>query len=64
MGCFLDSGTTATTRALFGLNVATNNLTSNSQENCNKFCKLKNFLFSGTENGSDFVLVFLLIVNT
>ena len=51
MGCYLDSGTTATTRALYGLNVATNNLTSNSQDNCNKYCKLKYFLYSGVENG-------------
>jgi hypothetical protein len=56
MGCFVDSGTTATTRALFGLNVAYNYLNNslygiNSQENCNKFCKSKKFLYSGTENG-------------
>jgi hypothetical protein len=55
MGCFVDSGTTATTRALFGLNVAANYLNSslglNSQENCSKYCKLKKFIYSGTENG-------------
>ena len=51
MGCFLDNGTFATTRALYGLNLATNNLTSNSQTNCNQYCKAKNFIYSGVENG-------------
>ncbi len=50
MGCFLDSGTTAATRALNGLTVSPNIIASNSQENCNKYCKLKSFLYSGVEN--------------
>ena len=46
----MDNGTTASTKALNGLNVLTNTIANNSQENCNKYCKMKKFTYSGTEN--------------
>ena len=52
MGCFLDSSTNAASRALNGLNVVNNVLSSNSQENCSKYCALRKFVYSGVVSGS------------
>ena len=62
MGWFLDSSTNAASRALNGLNVVNNVLSSNSQENCSKYCSLKKFVYSGVVSGSD-ILNFIFISN-
>ncbi len=52
MGCYLDKNTNAASRALNGLNVVNNVLSSNSQENCSKYCALRKFVYSGVVSGS------------